>query len=80
MHVVKTHRVAHTILRCQAIIVLISLQLRLITSLEANLHLEKEPAFTGGIYNHTAMFRNENITKKSERETHLTAFLHTHLC
>lgn len=60
---------AHTILRCQAIIVLISLQLCLITSLEANLHSEKEPDFTEGIYNPAATFRNGNITKRSKRNT-----------
>lgn len=70
MHVVKTHWVAHTILRCQAIIVLISLQLCLITSLEANLHSEKEPSFTKGIHT-TALQHSEMETsqKKSERNT-----------
>lgn len=71
---------AHTILRCQAIIVLISLQLCLITSLEANLHSEKEPAFTEGIYKSHCNVQKMETSQREARETHLTASLRACLC
>ena len=49
MHVVNPHQVSHTRLRCQASIVLISLQLCVITSVEANLHAVGERSLTEGI-------------------------------
>lgn len=49
MHAVKPYRVSRARLRCQAITVLISLQLCLLISLEGGLHFE-------AIYNHVATF------------------------
>lgn len=69
MHAVKPHRVSRTRLRCQAIIVLISLQLCLINCLEARLHTERPLACSKGIYNHVAtLTANGDIRLGRERK------------
>lgn len=76
MHDVKLYWVSHTRLRCQAITVLISLQLCLLISLEASLHSKV-------IYNHVATFATNGAISSGggggEQNTFDSVFLPTQL-
>jgi len=78
MHVVKTHRVAHTILRCQAIIVLISLQLRLITSGSQSALRERTRFHPRNIQSHCNVQKRKH--HKEKREKHIWQIFYTLIC